>query len=104
MPRTSKKKQIQDGGQINENGKASQPRRNPRGKRTTGLSYRRPTRNYSKATKWTEPGKIGYVNRLKQLCDEIYPTLENFTAKHLAEQVRNIKKRNIIPETEFNLI
>ena len=44
------------------------------------------------------------MNRLKQLWDEIYPTLENFTAKHLAEQVRNIKKRNVIPETEFSLI
>ena len=104
MPRASKKKQIQDGGQINENGKASQLRRNPREKRTTGLSYCRSTRNYSKATKWayemnknliksyenSEPGKIGYMSRLKQLWDEIYPTLENFTAKHPAEQVRNI--------------
>ena len=30
--------------------------------------------------------------------------METFTAKHLAERVGNIKKRNIIPETEFNLI
>ena len=32
------------------------------------------------------------------------PTLTKFTSKHLAEQVRSIKRRKILPEPEFNWI
>ena len=117
MPRTSRKEQIQDGGQEQQNEEeGSQTRGNTRAKRTTWLSYRRPRRDYSKSTKWTyqmnkdlaklyktsQPGKLGYMKRLKDLWDEKYPTLTKFTAKHLDEQVRNIKRRKIIPEPEFN--
>ena len=112
MPRTSRKEQIQDGDQEQQNEEeGSQTRGNTRAKRTTGLSYHRPRRDYSKSTKWTyqmnkdlaklyktsQPGKLGYMKRLKDLC-----TLTKFTAKHLAEQVRNIKRRKLLPEPEFN--
>ena len=30
------------------------------------------------------------------------PHIDKFTAKHLAEQVRNIKRRKILPKPEFN--
>ena len=82
MPRTSRREQIQDGGQEQQNEEeGSQTRENKRAKRTTGLSYRRPRWDYSKSTKWTyqmnkdlaklyktsQPGKLGYMKRLKDL-------------------------------------
>ena len=110
MSRTSRKEQIQDGGQEQQNKEGSQTQGNTHAKRATGLSYRRPRRDYSKSTKWTyqmnkdlaklyktsQPGKLGYMKKLKDLWDEKYPTLTKFTAKHLAEQVRNIKRRKIL--------
>ena len=113
MSRTLRREQIQDGGQEQQNEEeGSQTLGNTRAKRNTGLSYRRPRRDYSKSTKWTyqmnkdlaklyktsQPGKLGYMKRLKDLWDEKYPTLTKFTAKQLAEQVRNIKRRKILPE------
>ena len=82
---------------------------------TTGLSYRRPTRDYTRSTKWTyemnkklyqlykdsKPGKRGYMNRLKELWDKKYEIYNNFTAKHLAEQVRNIKKKKLLPNLDM---
>ena len=88
MPRTSRREQIQDGGQEQQNEEeGSETRGNMRAKRTTGLSYRRPRRDYSKSTKWTyqlnkdfaklyktsQPGKLGYMKRLKDLWDENAP-------------------------------
>ena len=81
MPRTSRREQNQDSGQEQQNEeKGSQTRGNTRAKRTTGLSYRRPRRDYSKSTKWThqmnkdlaklyktsQPGKLGYMKKTKR--------------------------------------
>ena len=59
-------------------------------------------KDLAKLYKTSQPGKLGYMKRLKDLWDEKYPTLSKFTEKHLAEQVRNIKRRKILPEPEFN--
>ena len=93
-----------------ENTHAQVTRGNTRKNQKTGLSYCRPSRDYKKCVKWSgamnkqiylmymraKPTEKGYQKRLKVLWDENYPTLSNMTARHLAEQVRNIKKK------EFN--
>ena len=60
------------------------------------------SKDLSKLCKTSQSRKLGYMTRLKDLWDEKYPTLTKFTAKHLAEQVRNIKRRKILPEPKFN--
>ena len=51
-----------------------------------------------------KPMEKGYQKRLKVLWDENYPTLSNMTARLLAEQVRNIKKKNLISELDRKMI
>ena len=48
--------------------------------------------------------KSGYQKRLKELWDIRYPDHKKFTPKHLAEQVRNIKKKKLLPTTEISRI
>ena len=114
MPKTSRKKK-QDGAQVLQNEDEVKTRGNTRENRTTGLSYSRPKRDYTRSTKWTyemntrlyqlykdsKPGKRGYMNRLKELWDNKYKIYNNFTAKHLAEQVRNIKKKKLSPNLDM---
>ena len=59
-------------------------------------------KDLAKLYKTSQPGKLGHMKRRKDLWDEKYPILTKFTAKHLAEQVRNIKRRKILPKPEFN--
>ena len=114
MPKTSRKKK-QDSAQVLQNEDEVKTRGNTRENRTTGLSYRRPTGDYTRSTKWTyeinkrlyqlykdsKPGKRGYMNRPKELWDNKYEIYNNFTAKHLAEQVRNIKKKKLLPNLDM---
>ena len=51
----------------------------------------------------SKPTKKGYQKRLKAIWDERFP-IHDFTAKHLAQQVSNIKKKNLLNETERRLI
>ena len=97
-----------------ENAHAQVTRGNSPKNQKTGLSYCRPSRDYKKCMKWTgamnkeiylmymraKPTEKGYQKRLKVLWDENYPTLSNMTARHIAEQVRNIKKKNLISELD----
>ena len=83
-----------------------------------GLSYRRPTRDYSKCIKWTQamnkeiygmyirskPEEKGYQGRLKAIWDHNKKDFKHFTGKHLAEQIRNIKKKNLLSEVDRQLI
>ena len=101
-----------------ENTHAHVTRGNTRKNQKTGLSYCRPSRDYKKCVKWSgamnkeiylmymgaKPTEKGYQKRLKVLWDENYPTLSNMTARHLAEQVRNIKKKNLISELDRKMI
>ena len=101
-----------------ENTHAQVTRGNTRKNQKTGLSYCRPSRDYKKCVKWSgamnkeiylmymraKPTEKGYQKRLKVLWDENYPTLSNMTARHLAEQVRNIKKKNLISELDRKMI
>ena len=52
----------------------------------------------------SKPDKRGYQKRLKELWDIRYPDHKKFTPKHLAEQVRNIKKKKLLPTTEISRI
>ena len=101
-----------------ENAHAQVTRGNTQKNQKTGLSYCRPSRDYKKCVKWSgamnkeiylmymraKPTEKGYQKRLKVLWDENYPTLSNMTARHLAEQVRNIKKKNLISELDRKMI
>ena len=51
----------------------------------------------------SKPTKKGYQKRLKTIWDERFP-IHDFTAKRLAQQVCNIKKKNLLNETERRLI
>ena len=106
--RTSKQKN-QDGDELLQNEGEGKTRRNTRVNRSTGLSYRRPSRDHTRSTKWTyeinkellqlfadsKPDKRGYQKRLKELWHIRYPDHNKFMPKHLAEQVRNVKKEEI---------
>ena len=114
MPKTLRKKK-QDGAQVLQNEDKVKTRGNTLENRTTGLSYRRPTRDYTRSTKWTyemnkrlyqlykdsKPGKRGYMNRIKELWDNKYEIYNNFTEKNIAEQVRNIKKKKLLPNLDM---
>ena len=52
----------------------------------------------------SKPNKRGYQKRLKELWDIRYPDHNKFTPRHLAEQVRNIKKKKLLPTTEISRI
>ena len=72
-------------------------------------SYRR-NRDYSKKVNWTyelnnalytcykgcEPDKPNYSERLKKIWDQVKPMYSYMTKKHLAEQVRRIKNKNLV--------
>ena len=89
-----------------------------RGNTEIGVSYRKPTRDYSKCIKWTgamneelyltylrwKPEEKGYQNRLKSIWDENYEEYKHLTLRHIAEQVRNIKKKNLLSKIEQQLI
>ena len=93
---------------------------NTRRNRTTGLSYRRPNRGYTKekTTKWTkqmnkelyrmylqsEPERKGYVKRLAEIWNSNNESPKEMTGKHLAEQVRNLKKKKLLNDEEIKLI
>ena len=123
MPKTTRKSRTskqknQAGDELLQNEGEGKTRGNTRVNRSTGLSYRRPSRDYTRSTKWTyemnkellqlfadsKPDKRGYQKRLKELWDIRYPDHNKFTPKHLAEQVRNIKKKKLLPTTEISRI
>ena len=51
-----------------------------------------------------KPYQLGYQKRLKLLWDENYPEFNCMTAKHLAQQIRNIKTSNLLSELERQVI
>ena len=123
MPKTTRKSRTskqksQDGDELLQNEGEGKTRGNTRVNRSTGLSYRRPSRGYTRSTKWTyemnkellqlfadsKPNKCGYQKRLKELWDIRYPDHKKITPKHLAEQVHNIKKKKLLPTTEISRI
>ena len=108
----------QDGRQVQVGEEAPKlTRRNPRENRTTGVSYCRPTRDYTKSRKWSykmnkelhemyikcKPTVYGYMKRLKEIWDEKHPD-ENLEPRHLAEQVRNIKKKQLLSQSDIEQI
>ena len=77
-------------------------------------SYRR-NRDYSKQFAWTyglnedlykcydkamEDRRIGYMNRLKNYWDEMYPQLSYFTSKNWRDQASRIEKRKTVLKTQ----
>ena len=95
-------------------------RGNTRRNRTTGLSYRRPNRDYDheKTISWTKemnkklyrmylqakPEKRGYTKRLKGIWDRNNTGFKEMSDRHLDEQVRNITKRKLSSDEEIKLI
>ena len=82
-----------------------------------GVSYRR-NRNYKNQFKWTyelnedlykcypkakSDPKIGYMNRMKNLWDEIHPELSFFSAKNLRDQASRVEKNKVVMETEYRI-
>ena len=47
--------------------------------------------------------KIGYVNRMKKLWDEIHPELTFFPAKNLRDQGSREEKNRVVMETEYRI-
>ena len=81
------------------------------------VSYRR-NRNYKNQFKWTyelnedlykcymsakSDPKIGYMNRMKKLWDEIHPELTFFSAKNLQDQADRVEKNRVVMETEYRI-
>ena len=52
----------------------------------------------------SKPEEKGYQGRLKAIWDHNKKEFKHFTGKHLAEQVRNIKKKNLLSEVDRQLI
>ena len=123
MPKTTRKSRTskqknQDGTELLHNEGEGKTQGNTWVNRSTKLLYRRPSRDYTRSTKWTyemnkellqlfahsKPDKCGYQKRLKELWDIRYPDHKKFMPKHLAEQVRNIKKKKLLPTTEISRI
>ena len=44
----------------------------------------------------SRPDDKGYTKRLKTLWENKFQDLSHLTSRHLAEQVRNIKKKNLL--------
>ena len=51
----------------------------------------------------SKPGESGYRKRLKNLWADNFPELQHLTPKHFAEQIRNIKKKNLLNEIDRQL-
>ena len=47
---------------------------------------------------------FGYQKQLKSLWDDNFLEFRDLTSKHLAKQVKNIKKKNLLSETDRQLI
>ena len=83
----------------------------------TGVAYCRPTRDYTKSRKWSyemnkelyemyiksKPTVYGYMKRLKEIWDEKHPD-KNLEPRHLVEQVRNIKKKELLSQSDIEQI
>ena len=108
-------------GETAEGPSAQITRGNTRRNRTTGLSYRRPNSSYTKekTTKWTkqvnkelyrmylqsEPERKGYIKRLAEIWNSNNnESPKEMTEKHLAEQVRNFKKKKLLNDEEIKSI
>ena len=52
----------------------------------------------------SRPDDKGYTNRLKTLWENKFQDLSQLTSRHLAEQVRNIKKKNSLNDLEIQVI
>ena len=52
----------------------------------------------------SKPEEKGYQKRLKSIWDENYEEYKNLTPRHTAEEVRNIKKKNLLSKIERQLI
>ena len=50
------------------------------------------------------PDDKGYQRRLKAIWDDNYSEYKHLMAKNLAEQIRNIKKKNLLSEVDRQLI
>ena len=50
-----------------------------------------------------KPTVYGYMKRLKEIWDEKHPD-ENLEPRHLAEQVRNIKKKQLLSQSDIEQI
>ena len=131
MPRTRRKQQNQEEGrhlvededEQSAHAQGNQPeetRANTRTNvcRSTGLSYRRPNRDYRASMKWTyemnkdlyrmcikaDKKQRGYQKRLKTLWDKDYPRETHVNEKQLAQQIRNIEQKQLLPEIELKRI
>ena len=47
--------------------------------------------------------KIGYVNRMKNLWDQIHSELAFFSVKHLRDQASRVEKNRVVMETEYRI-
>ena len=47
--------------------------------------------------------KIGYMNRMKNLWDELHPELTFFSAKNLGDQASRVEKNRVVMETEYRI-
>ena len=47
--------------------------------------------------------KIGYMNRMKNLWDEIHPEMSFFSAKNLRDQASRVEKNKVVMETEYRI-
>ena len=97
--------------------KTQKTRMSTRKTQRAGLSFRRPTRDYTRSVKWSGAmnkeiyrlyvsSKLkdkGYQQRLKQLWDENYLEFDQMSSKHLAQQIRNINIKKLITEYEIQL-
>ena len=98
-----------------QNESEGQYRENTRSNRSTGIPYRRPTRDYTKSFTWakdinrrlhklyliSQPTNRGYQKRLKELWNEEMPERKHFTSKQLAQQVRNIKIKKLLNDADL---
>ena len=115
MPRIRKdqtKHQNEEEGRHLENiertAEATANTQKTRGNAKIGVSYRKPTRDYSKCIKWTgamnkelylmylrsKPEEKGYQKRLKSIWDENYEECKHLTPRHIAEQVKHRKEKS----------
>ena len=116
---------IQDGGNDQESdhtrGTAGQQsngspgaatKQGARSRLKTNTSYLRPNRDYTKHITWSyklqdiynvykeaEPGRRGYMKRMKDLWDQIHPKHKHLTSKHLREQTLRVIQKKLIKVT-----
>ena len=80
------------------------------------VSYRR-NRNYTNQFNWTyelnqelfecykkakSDPRIGYMNRMKVLWDNLHPEYASFSAKKLRDQASRVEKKRVVIATEFD--